>query len=84
MAIDEKSLNKIGRWPWPRSVMARLVDKLAQGGAKTIGLDVIFSEPEENQRLQTARYLKGRYERLDLPRDRLYRDIERMDPGGRL
>src|SRR5262245_12259968 len=33
VAIDEKSLEKIGRWPWPRTTTAELVVRLAQGGA---------------------------------------------------
>jgi len=47
-AIDEKSLAKLGRWPWPRDVMARLVDRLAKADAAVIGFDVIFPEPEKN------------------------------------
>lgn len=45
-AIDEKSINKLGRWPWPRSVWARVVDRLTEDGAKVIVFDVFFSEPE--------------------------------------
>jgi len=41
--IDEKSLSELGRWPWPRTTIARLVDKLKQNGAKAVGFDVIFS-----------------------------------------
>ena len=43
--IDEKSLNAEGRWPWPRSKVARLIDILSDDGAKVIGFDVTFSEP---------------------------------------
>ena len=32
-AIDEKSLGELGRWPWPRTTIARLVDKLKGYGA---------------------------------------------------
>jgi adenylate cyclase len=45
-AIDEKSINKLGRWPWPRSVWARVVDRLTQDGAAVVVFDVFFSEPE--------------------------------------
>src|SRR5574341_1746652 len=45
-AIDEKSINKLGRWPWPRSVWARVVDRLTAEGATVIVFDVFFSEPE--------------------------------------
>jgi adenylate cyclase len=45
-AIDEKSINKLGRWPWPRSVWARVVDRLTEDGATVIVFDVFFPEPE--------------------------------------
>ena len=44
--IDDGSLESIGRWPWDRSVMARIIDELDRAGAKAIGLDIIFSEPQ--------------------------------------
>ena len=46
--IDEKSLDTEGRWPWPRSKMAGLVEKLSQAGAKVIGFDIGFLEPEKD------------------------------------
>ena len=48
--IDEKSLDAEGRWPWPRSKIAALVDILSQDGAKVIGFDIAFAEPDENSR----------------------------------
>ncbi len=44
--IDEASLKEIGQWPWPRTTVADLITKITQLGAVTIGLDVIFSEPD--------------------------------------
>jgi len=49
--IDEKSLDKEGRWPWSRSKMAKLVNKLSDDGAKVIGFDFFFTEPDENSNL---------------------------------
>jgi len=45
-AIDEKSINKLGRFPWPRSVWGRVVDRLTEEGAKVIAFDVFFTETE--------------------------------------
>lgn len=45
-AIDDHSLNKIGRWPWTRTKHAKIVDKLKTFGAKIIAFDVFYSEPE--------------------------------------
>ena len=50
--IDEKSLEREGRWPWPRSRIAALVDILSRDGAKVIGFDVAFVEPDENSQLR--------------------------------
>jgi adenylate cyclase len=46
VVVDEPSIKEIGRWPWSRALQARLVEGIAQRGAKVIGLDVIYSEPE--------------------------------------
>ncbi|HCE7955202.1 TPA: CHASE2 domain-containing protein [Pseudomonas aeruginosa] len=48
VAIDDRSLESLGRWPWPRSVHAELLDRLAAAGARSVLLDVIFSEPASN------------------------------------
>jgi len=44
--IDEESLQKYGRWPWPRTLLAELNTNLAEAGASVIGLDVLLSEPQ--------------------------------------
>lgn len=44
--IDEESLKQIGQWPWPRTMLAELVTKLAANGAAAIGFDMVFPEPD--------------------------------------
>jgi adenylate cyclase len=44
--IDEKALARIGQWPWPRSQVAALVDRLAAAGAITVGFDIVFAEED--------------------------------------
>ena len=56
-AIDEKSLAELGRWPWPRTTMARLVDQLKASGAKSVGFDIVFSEPDASTNLKTLNAL---------------------------
>jgi len=46
IAIDDTSINNIGRWPWPRDLHAELINSLQQGGAKVIGQTVFFLEPQ--------------------------------------
>lgn len=44
--IDEASLADYGQWPWPRTRLAELVDRLASAGARTITVDLILAEPD--------------------------------------
>jgi diguanylate cyclase (GGDEF)-like protein len=45
VAIDEKSLSELGRWPWSRRLHAQLIDRLGAAGARGIALDILLSEP---------------------------------------
>jgi adenylate cyclase len=49
-AIDEKSIARLGRWPWSRRTQANVIAKLDAMGARVIALDVFYSE-SENQKL---------------------------------
>ncbi len=44
--VDETSLAEYGQWPWPRDLMAQLVDRLTEAGAAVIAFDVLFAEPD--------------------------------------
>jgi CHASE2 domain-containing sensor protein/tRNA A-37 threonylcarbamoyl transferase component Bud32 len=55
--IDEKSLDQLGSWPWPRSVIAEMIDILEDNGARLIGLDLMFDKREKNQGLEEFRRL---------------------------
>lgn len=44
--IDEAALDAYGQWPWPRSYMAALTDRLFDHGAAAVGFDVLFAEPD--------------------------------------
>lgn len=46
IAIDQQSIDNIGRWPWPRDVHARMIDKLAQAQSKVVGTTIFFAEPQ--------------------------------------
>ncbi|MBI4696656.1 MAG: CHASE2 domain-containing protein [Gammaproteobacteria bacterium] len=45
VAIDDTSIQNIGRWPWSREIHANMIKKLAAAGAKAIGSTVLYSEP---------------------------------------
>src|SRR6516162_7080677 len=44
--IDAASLNKGGQWPWPRTIIAQLVDRLREAGAAVVAFDIDFAEPD--------------------------------------
>lgn len=44
--IDERSLAAFGQWPWARTRVAQLLEKLQDDGALAIGLDIVFAEPD--------------------------------------
>ncbi len=47
--LDEKSIYKEGKWIWPRSKIASLVDKITHAGARVIAFDIGFLEPDDKQ-----------------------------------
>jgi adenylate cyclase len=62
--IDEKSLNMEGRWPWPRSKLAALVDILSHDGARVISFDIGFLEPDENSQLALLKQVAEKVDAL--------------------
>lgn len=46
IAIDDKSIENLERWPWPRSLQAEMVTKLANSGARVIGSSIVLSEAQ--------------------------------------
>ena len=66
VVIEDEDLAEIGRFPWPRNILAKAVHNLAMAGAKVIALDIMFNEPEESSGLKTIKELKKTYIDLDL------------------
>jgi adenylate cyclase len=56
--IDEKSLRELGQWPWQRTVLADIVDRLHAAGAAAIGFDVLFAEPDRLSPSAIARTMR--------------------------
>jgi EAL domain-containing protein (putative c-di-GMP-specific phosphodiesterase class I)/CHASE2 domain-containing sensor protein len=55
--IDARSLQRLDRWPWPRGIHAAIIDRLREGGARSISFDVDFSArstPTEDAKLEAA------------------------------
>ncbi|MDR0182055.1 CHASE2 domain-containing protein [Lysobacter arvi] len=69
VAIDERSIAELGQWPWPRSVHARLIDRLRESGARAVALDLLLAEPDRISRSNDLALADamGRYGRVVLP-----------------
>jgi serine phosphatase RsbU (regulator of sigma subunit)/CHASE2 domain-containing sensor protein len=61
VVIDEKSLNEFGQWPWPRTVMAELIEAIGETGPAAIGVDVLMPEADRMSPVNLA----GLIERMD-------------------
>ena len=46
VAIDQQSLDQIGRWPWRRAIHATLLDRLTEAGVKGVAFDILLAEPD--------------------------------------
>ncbi len=46
VTIDDASLQRYGRWPWSRTILARLVRTISSANPRVIGIDILLSEPQ--------------------------------------
>ena len=59
VAIDDKSLEQIGDWPWPRTLMAKMIRHLSAAGADSLGICPLYSHPAINPGLQAIEALRA-------------------------
>lgn len=55
VAVDDDSLKRIGQWPWPRHLVARLIEKILQDRPAAVGVDILWPEPD---RLSPQRWMQ--------------------------
>ncbi len=85
--VDEKSQDALGRWPWPRSTMAKLINKLTEYNAFTIGFDMVFSESGEDVYNQAVELIEQQAESGELTPEaaaRLRKNFENQKTGDEL
>ncbi|MFQ5926888.1 MAG: CHASE2 domain-containing protein [Terriglobia bacterium] len=70
VAIDQKTLDDLGAWPFSRIHYVRLLDNLLADGAKVVGFDINFPKPDEKSGLQAVQRARQEY-------------LERTPPGQR-
>lgn len=71
VAIDDASLDSIGQWPWPRTVLAEVVDRLTNMGARVVVLDIFLSESDRTSPEQVSAYW---------PKNRALRELLKQIP----
>jgi adenylate cyclase len=57
--LDENSLAEIGRWPWSRDIVAKMVTNLTQMGAVLVAFDIVFAEPDPMNPSLVAKSMPG-------------------------
>ncbi|MBW2364088.1 MAG: CHASE2 domain-containing protein [Deltaproteobacteria bacterium] len=79
--IDNTSIEKLGRWPWPRSIIADGITKISTGSPKVIGLNIILSEPEQNAGMDELNKLEANFinNLLDAAQDKGMSFIQSID-----
>lgn len=65
VTVDEKSLQAYGQWPWPRHLVAQLLEDIAGAGASAVGIDALFVERDRSSPTEMALELKRGFN-LDL------------------
>ncbi|MBX9766089.1 MAG: CHASE2 domain-containing protein, partial [Bdellovibrionales bacterium] len=71
-----------GRWPWPRSTIAKVLDRLKDYNVGMIGFDIVFSEPDQNQSLTTLKRLESRGIASDEVKTFLDEELKTADTDG--
>ncbi len=64
--IDEKSIDREGKWVWPRTKFADLVKRLSQAGARVIAFDVGFWEPDNKRIVETITAIQQDIKKLNI------------------
>jgi len=64
--IDEKSIAREGKWIWPRSKIAKLVDKLSRAGVKVVAFDIGFLEPDDKLLVHTIDQIQNKVNGLKI------------------
>lgn len=75
--VDEKSLDELGRWPWPRSLIADVIRKLDSEGAAAMGFDIGFLEKDHNTNMKLIQKLESEVKRRGVLSDDISKFFER-------
>jgi adenylate cyclase len=82
--IDEKSVDKEGKWVWPRSKIAELVTRLSDAGAKVISFDIVMSEPDETSATKTIEEIERNLSDLNAENKAYLAELKRVSDHDRM
>lgn len=82
--IDEESIDKEGKWIWPRSKMANLVKKLSDAGARVISFDIGFLEPDEKSVVRAIEDIEKNLTILDAENRNYLTELKRFSDNDQL
>jgi CHASE2 domain-containing sensor protein len=77
IAIDDQSIANLGRWPWPREILAKLLNKLAAGHPKVIGNTVMLFEPQLDPGLEYINKIENFFDTSGLRKSR-QKDVRQL------
>ncbi len=55
--LDDKSLKKVGQWPWSRDVVSDMLVNLTNAGIGLIAFDVVFAEEDRSNPIKLVKKL---------------------------
>lgn len=85
--IDEESLAKVGQWPWPRVVVAQVVQEILKSHPASLGIDILFPEVDRTSPIHMQNFYKqmfgvsidiNSFPKAFIDHDALFSDILRM------
>ena len=88
VAVDDASIEKLGRWPWPRAYMAELLTRLNEYAPKLVALNILYTEADRGSGLEELRELRNTAEKSGVRSGELYNAIleteARLDNDGQM
>jgi len=76
--VDEKSLDREGKWVWPRAKFAHLIDRLSSAGASVVAIDIGFHEPDDKRIVEAVESVQKTVRELKIESDSLNRSLSEL------
>lgn len=76
--IDEKSIQQLGQWPWPRVINAKLIDAINRMNPSALGVNIIFPEKDRTSPLEMREFYK-KFFNLNIKIDDFPRELRDND-----